>query len=70
MSSTWQIKVNGGLMELSTPSSLEELLIQLGVSPLATVVELNGEVILRESFAATELRSGDTIEIVRIVGGG
>ncbi len=70
MSSFWQIKVNGELIDRSAPCSLGELLIQLGVSPLATVVELNGEVILRENFAVTELQNGDTLEIVRIVGGG
>ncbi len=34
------------------------------------VVELNGEVVHRQEHAITRLAEGDSIEIVRIVGGG
>jgi len=70
MSSIGQIKVNGELIELSAPCELTKLLQQLDIMPSATVVELNGEIVLRENLAGTLLHAGDVLEIVRIVGGG
>jgi Sulfur transfer protein involved in thiamine biosynthesis len=40
------------------------------VSPRAVAVEHNGTIIERDAYAATTLRDGDVVEIVRMVGGG
>ncbi|TMF03114.1 MAG: sulfur carrier protein ThiS, partial [Chloroflexi bacterium] len=33
-------------------------------------VAINGEVLPRDSWSQTEVRAGDTVEVVRAVGGG
>ena len=43
---------------------------QLGVDPRAIAVEVNGEILQREGYADCTLSEGDTVEIVRMVGGG
>jgi sulfur carrier protein len=52
------------------PASLADLLEQLGVEAATVVAELDGQIIEREKFAQTELRSGQNIELVRFVPGG
>ena len=46
------------------------LLDCLNINPLQVAVAINGEVLPRDSWAQTEIRAGDTLEIVRAVGGG
>lgn len=46
------------------------LLTALGVSPRLVAVAVNGEVVRRSDWPVTLVRDGDTVEIVRAVGGG
>lgn len=62
--------VNGKAVELARPTGLLQYLRQLGVEPRAVAVELNGVILEREAYASVTLRGGDTVEIVRMVGGG
>ena len=64
------LKVNGKHVELEAPTPLTAYLEKLGVSPRAVAVEHNGNIIDRGAYAATTLRDGDVVEIVRMVGGG
>ena len=64
------VHLNGEKREISAALSVAELLKELGIRPGRVVVELNRDVIPRESHDTTFLKEGDTIEIVQFVGGG
>jgi thiamine biosynthesis protein ThiS len=64
------VRVNGKAVELDGPTPLLDYLSGLGVDARAVAVEVNGEILERERYGTCTLRDGDTIEIVRMVGGG
>ena len=64
------LQVNGKLVELDRQTALLAYLEQLGVNPGAVAVEHNGAIIERAAYERVTLRQGDTVEIVRMVGGG
>jgi thiamine biosynthesis protein ThiS len=64
------LQINGKKVELERPTRLLDYLDHLGVNPRAVAVEHNGTIIERAAFAAATLEEGDTVEIVRMVGGG
>jgi sulfur carrier protein len=64
------LHVNGKPVELAGPTPLLDYLAGLGVDPRAVAVEVNGEILQREGYAACSLGEGDVVEIVRMVGGG
>ena len=47
-----------------------DLLTELGLHPQGTIVERNREIVDREVYQETRLSEGDTLELVRLVGGG
>lgn len=51
-------------------STLGDLLRILGLAEGRVAVELNREILRRESFEQIRLGEGDQVEIVRLVGGG
>lgn len=52
------------------PESLSDLLGDLQICEATVVAEIDGKIIERKSFAETRLAAGQTIELVRFVGGG
>ncbi|OGP74130.1 MAG: thiamine biosynthesis protein ThiS [Deltaproteobacteria bacterium RBG_13_58_19] len=64
-----QLTVNGEPRQVAQ-ANLLALLAELGLNPLATVVERNGVIVDRAAYQETLLAEGDVLEIVRIVGGG
>jgi sulfur carrier protein len=64
------LHVNGKPVELPAPATLLDYLRRLGVDPRAVAVEVNGEIIQRDSYGSRTLGEGDQVEIVRMVGGG
>ncbi|HXM57379.1 MAG TPA: sulfur carrier protein ThiS [Candidatus Dormibacteraeota bacterium] len=64
------LRVNGRPVELADPTPLLDYLRDLGVDARAVAVEVNGEILQREAYAACTLGQGDVVEIVRMVGGG
>lgn len=62
--------INGEKREIAAELSVAQLLQELGIRPGRVVVELNRDVISRESHDTTFLKEGDNIEIVHFVGGG
>jgi sulfur carrier protein len=64
------LRINGKEVELEHPTRLLDYLDQLGVNHRAVAVEHNGTIIERAAYDAVTLRHGDTVEIVRMVGGG
>jgi len=64
------LRINGKRVELVQPTPLLAYLEQLGVDARAVAVEHNGVILEREGYSACTLGEGDTVEIVRMVGGG
>ena len=65
-----RIVVNGTPRDVSDGITLLSLLEQLHLNPNTTVVELNRDVLEKNSFVEVILAPGDHLELVRIVGGG
>jgi sulfur carrier protein len=64
------LRVNGRPVELESPTPLLDYVARLGVDPRAIAVEVNGEILDRDTYAERVLADGDVVEIVRMVGGG
>jgi thiamine biosynthesis protein ThiS len=64
------VTVNGKPMELPAGITIDGLLAHLKVRREFTAVALNREVAQRASYAETQIKDGDRIEIVHPMGGG
>jgi len=64
------LTVNGEKRELPTETDLVRFLKEFDVDVRLVAVAHNGDVIPRKDYASVRLREGDTLEIVRVVGGG
>ena len=64
------IHVNGREESVANGLSVIGLLELLGLAGKRVAVELNREIVPRSRHAETQLRAGDTIEIVHAIGGG
>ncbi len=65
-----RLTVNGESMKLYSANNLQELLDTLRLSNQRVAVEINSEIIPRSLHSQTRVREGDSIEIVRAIGGG
>jgi sulfur carrier protein len=65
-----QLTINGTLKEYQEPLTVQQLLQHLQLSQERVVVELNREILAPEMHINTELKAGDTLELVQFVGGG
>ncbi|MBR6419695.1 MAG: sulfur carrier protein ThiS [Oscillospiraceae bacterium] len=63
------VKVNGEQMDLAG-KTVAEMLAQLGGELTRIAVERNEEIVPKAAYAETVLQDGDTVEVVRFVGGG
>ena len=64
------VRINGKDIELAQPQSVEEYLEAKGLAGRSLAVAVNGNILRREELADTQLTDGDSVEIVRPVGGG
>ena len=64
------VRINGKQVDLAEPTPLLKYLEQIGIDPRAIAVEHNGVILQRDLYATSTLRDFDTVEIVRMVGGG
>jgi sulfur carrier protein len=64
------LQVNGKAVVLDGDTRLLDYIEKLAVNPRAIAVEHNGNILDRSAYEAVTLRDGDTLEIVRMVGGG
>ncbi|HYR49763.1 MAG TPA: sulfur carrier protein ThiS [Candidatus Eisenbacteria bacterium] len=64
------LQINGKQVELKRPTPLLAYIETLGVDARAIAVEHNGTIIERAGYEGVTLQDGDTVEIVRMVGGG
>lgn len=73
MSDEVVLEVNGETMRFvvaDAPSNLLNLLELLHLDPKMVVAEVNGDIVKRDALSARVLSDGDTIELVKFVGGG
>jgi thiamine biosynthesis protein ThiS len=64
------ISVNGKPMELEPGTTVEGLLVRLGVPRTYLAVAVNRDITPKSEYAAVTLAEGDRVEIVRPMGGG
>lgn len=64
------MKVNGEIFEFREGMTVSNLIAEMGFSEAMVAVELNLDILPRDSFSSTVLKESDCIEVVRFVGGG
>jgi sulfur carrier protein len=64
------VTVNGKRREIEREVDLAGLLLALEIDARGVAVARNGEVVPRDQHATVTVREGDSVEIVRMVGGG
>lgn len=67
---TITIMVNGKPRELPAGATVHDLLASRKLADSMAIVERNGIILPRDSYAATILSAGDQLEVVHAVGGG
>ncbi len=70
MTGTFTITVNGEAKPVATGQSLRALIEQMGLGNQPVAAEVNGTVVPRRTHESHELRPGDRVELVSLVGGG
>ena len=65
-----EIKLNGEIHQVEGEMSIKSLLKQLRVEPMFLAVQYNGDILEEDDLAKTIVKAGDTLEVVRFVGGG
>ena len=65
-----QLTVNGKSREASDDATILAFLEANEIDPRIVAVERNGEIVKRDLWSTVRLTQGDTLEIVRMVGGG
>ena len=65
-----RLRINGREQDTPALATVADLARWLGLPAFGNAVELNGQVVRRADQAATPLREGDALEVVRLVGGG
>lgn len=64
------VQLNGKDREIEGGLTVRSLLESLDLKPGMVVVELNREILERDSYATVTVAEGDTLELVHFVGGG
>ncbi len=66
------LKINGVEKQFpdGLPQTLTELLKQLNINEATVAAEIDGKIIAKEDFAKAALSGGQSIELIRFVGGG
>lgn len=65
--------INGKEKEFDSgkmPETLSSLLDSMNINHATVVAEVNGQIVRRNDFAGTKLSDGQSIELVKFVGGG
>lgn len=64
------MKVNGEKFDFREGMTVSDLVAEMGFSEAMVAVELNLDILPRDSFSSTVLKENDCLEVVRFVGGG
>jgi sulfur carrier protein len=65
-----KLVINGEERSFGDYLTLSALVDQLGLKADRIAVELNHDIVRRDSWSAIELHDGDRLEVVHFVGGG
>jgi len=65
-----KLLINGEKKEVADGLTIVALLEELNIRPGRVVIELNRDIVSRETYASALLKEGDALEIVHFVGGG
>lgn len=64
------ITCNGEQRTVDNNTSLNDLVLSLDLDPRSLVAEVNGRIVEHGNFPDLALSEGDSIELIRFVGGG
>ncbi|MCL5279059.1 MAG: sulfur carrier protein ThiS [Planctomycetes bacterium] len=67
------LQINGQIRQFlpqEMPSTLSALLEKLGIGATTVVAEVDGQIVRPEEFTRTAVRDGQTIELIKFMGGG
>ncbi|WP_425615932.1 sulfur carrier protein ThiS [Anatilimnocola sp. NA78] len=64
------IVLNGKVQQLPGPLTVAQLLVNLKMPQRGVAVEVNQEIVPRSLHEQHQLREGDRLEVVSLVGGG
>ena len=65
-----ELTINGKPRDVTDGATITTLLEELKIHPLRVAVQLNLEIIKRERYEETTLKSGDKLEIITFMAGG
>jgi thiamine biosynthesis protein ThiS len=65
-----KIVCNGTVREIGDAMTLLALIRELGLDPETVVAEVEGCIVPRPSYETVVLAEGNTLELIRFVGGG
>ncbi|SEH82968.1 sulfur carrier protein [Ruminococcus flavefaciens] len=63
------VKINGELLD-KDGKTVSEILSDMEINSQHVAVELNEMIVPKAEYSKTVLKGGDTVEVVRFVGGG
>lgn len=67
---TVRVRINGKDRDVDAGLTVRSLIESLELHPSLVVVELNREILARDSYGETPVQAGDSLELVHFVGGG
>ena len=66
-----EVIINGKATEIHQSMSIVDYLTSIGFDKKVSIaVAINGEIIPKEEYSETQLKNGDSMEVVRAIGGG
>ena len=66
-----EVRINGKETEVHQSMSIVDYLTSIGFDKKVSIaVAINGEIIPKEEYSETQLKTGDSMEVVRAIGGG
>lgn len=66
-----EVRINGKETEVHQSMSIVDYLTSIGFDKKVSIaVAINGEIISKEEYSETQLKNGDSMEVVRAIGGG
>ena len=66
-----EVRINGKATEIHQSMSIVDYLTSIGFDKKVSIaVAINGEIIPKGEYGETQLKTGDSMEVVRAIGGG
>jgi sulfur carrier protein len=65
-----RVEINGERREVAAGVTVADVIRMLELNRRRVAIEINREIVARDSYAERALQEGDVLEIVHLVGGG